>query len=135
MREPTALRNHLPVALALLLVGAGLVAIAYGAGLFTGGADLPLSTPAPTRQEERLIPTVPPHGTVVVRTWAPAATASPVPAASASPTLAGSASPAASTEASPTMMATRQSGGGIYTPRQRMGFVAPMRDAERYEVA
>ena len=119
MPDRIARSRYLQIALALLLVGAGLVAIAYGLGLFQRGADSPPGAPLSSGPEERLIPTLPVHGTVVVSTWAPTASASPARIASASP---------AST-------AAHQPEAGLFSPRQRMGFVAPMRDVERYDVA
>ena len=119
MPDPIAYRNHLRVALALLLIGAGMVALAYGAGLFQGGADLPPSATPSSRPEERLIPTLPVRGTVVVSTWPP------LVAATSAPTALASSTPAA----------THQPEAGMLTPRQRIGFVAPMRDVERYDVA
>jgi hypothetical protein len=106
-----ACSRRLRIALVLLLVGAGLVAIVYGIGLFQGGADSPVGAALPGGPEERLIPTRSPQGTAASSTRA-------------LPTLA----PSGST-------ATRSAEPGLYSPRQRMGFVSPMRDVERYEVA
>ena len=157
MPETIVHKSHLRVALAVLLIGAGLVAVAYGAGLFKGSEDLPPNTPLPTKVVERLIPTLPPPGTIVVSPWVPAtleatapvALASPAPVASVSPTDEGSPAATVSATATPevlasraptmvpsiTKAATQEPAGNIYSPRQRMGFVAPLRDAERYDVA
>jgi hypothetical protein len=96
-------RSILQLALAVLLVGAGLAALAYGLGLFS------LEPEAPGQPVERLIPTA----------AAPGATAD-------SPS-------AAPTPPAPTV--TRVAEPGLFSPRQRMGFVAPLRDVERYDVA
>ena len=157
MPEITVHRSHLRVALALLLIGVGLVAVAYGAGLFQGSEDLPPNTPLPTTVVERLIPTLPPPGTIVVSPWvpptleatAPVAPASPAqtavappatlhsPAATAAtpPAPAVSASRAATVAPSASLTVTRELPGNMYAPRQRLGFVAPLRDVERYDVA
>lgn len=111
MPDRIARSCQLRIALALLLVGAGLVAIAYGVGLFQGGADSPAGAAPYGGPEERLIPTRSPHGTVA------------------------SATRALPTVAPPGSTATRSAGPGLFSPRQRMGFVAPMRDVERYDVA
>lgn len=111
MPDRNARSRYLRIALALLLVGAGLVAIAYGVGLFQPGAYSAPGPPLASRPEERLIPTQRAHDTVAVPTWLP-------------PTL-----------APPGLTATRAPEQGLFSPRQRMGFVAPMRDAERYDVA
>lgn len=162
MPETIVHRNHLRFALALLLIGAGLVAVAYGAGLFRESEDLlpntPLPTPLPTKVVERLIPTLPPPGTIVVSPWVsvtveetapvvlaspsqiasatvPVATVAPAITASVPPTLVVSASRAPTDMPSATTAATREPQGSLYSPRERLGFVAPMRDVERYDVA
>ncbi len=102
MSHRTAWTRALRIALALLLVGAGLMAVAHGLGLFTGGG-VPTSRPA-----ERLIPTAAAPGTAGAASW---------------------------TLAVPSVEEDRELPGGLYTPRQRIGIVAPMRDIGRYEVA
>jgi hypothetical protein len=126
MPDRIARRRHFRFALALFLVGAGLVAIAIGIGLFQGDDDLRPFAPPPTKPEERLIPTLPVHGAAVVSTWDPTGPASPGPTNPTSPVPTGWASPAET--------ATPHPEGGLYSPRQRIGFVAPMGDVERYDV-
>jgi len=111
MTDRIARSSHLRIVLALLLVGAGLVAIAYGVGLFHREADSPGGAAPSSGLEERLIPTPPAHDTVAVSAWS-------------EPTL-----------APPILTATRSAEQGLFSPRQRIGFVAPMRDVERYDVA
>ena len=111
MTDRIARIRQLWITLALLLVGAGLVAIAYGVGLLQGGADSPPDALPSNGPEERLLPTLPVHETVASSTRVP-------------PTL-----------VPPGLTATRVPEEGLFSPRQRIGVVAPMRDVEQYDVA
>ncbi len=102
MPRVIARMRALRIALALLLVGVGLAAVAHGLGLFTG-RGVPTSVPV-----ERLIPTAAAPGTAGGTSWT-----LPVPADEED----------------------RELPVGLYTPRQRIGIVAPMRDIDRYDVA
>jgi len=102
MPQRIARTRVLRIAFALLLVGAGLVAVARGLGLFTGGS---VHTNGPV---ERLIPTAAAPGTAGGASW---------------------------TLPVPEVEADRELPAGLYTPQQRIGIVAPMRDIDRYDVA
>ncbi len=102
MPHGSARIRALRIALALLLVGAGLVAVAHGLGLFAGGGahtDVPV---------ERLIPTAAAPGSAGSGSW---------------------------TLPVPEVEEGRELPAGLYTARQRIGIVAPMRDIDRYDVA
>ena len=91
--------------LALLSVAAGLIFVAHGMGLFQReGAS------SPSVPEERLVPTAAP-GRVAASSWL-------------TETFVPSLLPSANIDL----------GDVLYAPRDRIGFVAPMRDVERYDV-
>jgi hypothetical protein len=140
---------------AWLLIGAGLLAVAQGAGLFRGKPATPTATalpptatplpPSPT--SEPLIPsrTPPPSPVAAVSPSAepatPAATASRTPAATASqtptaalPTQAPTWTPSP-TQVAPTETRVPPPPSQLYAPRQRVGVVAPQSDVARYDVA
>ena len=135
MPDQIGRRSHLWIALALLLVGAGLVAIGYGVGLFQGGAEPPPEPPPAATPEERLLPTLTVQGTSVVPSRDPTASASPLPTAAESPTSTAPSPVAPSVTVPSVPTATQQLQPGLFSPRQRIGFVAPMRDVARYDVA
>ena len=91
--------------LAILFVAAGLTLVAYGMGLFQREA-----ASSPGVPEERLVPTAA-SGTAVASSWLTETVPSHFPSA------------------------RTDSEGGLYAPRDRIGFVAPMQDVERYDVA
>ena len=96
--------RYLRPVLAILFVAAGLTLVAYGMGLFQREA-----ASSPGVSEERLTPTAA-SGIAAVSSWLTATVPSHSPSARI------------------------DSGGGLYAPRDRIGFVAPMRDVERYDV-
>lgn len=141
------------IVVAVILLGAGLAAIARGVGLL-GGQAAPASTPTAVitlagSPVERLIPTATPSAVEAVSAWP--STGAPLLGTSTpegntdefhSPT------PSAGTETVATQLpntvslptegvrATSVPGGGLlYTPRERIGFVAPLQDVERYDTA
>jgi hypothetical protein len=146
-------------ALAVLLIGGGLLAILQGLGVFQATVPQPTATPSPTRAAERLVPTPTSLGSIAVssapaptKTWtsvrepletlAPKApTSSLFPTASSSPqgptvwrsTSTPSATPKLASNPRPSE--TPASRPGLFSPRQRVGLVAPQADIERYDAA
>lgn len=146
--------------LAVLLIGGGLLAIVQGLGVFQTTDPQPTATPAPTRQEERLVPTATTSPSTAVspsplptETWTPApgpsetprstvATWSLIPSPSPSPTQSPTVSTPTNTPSVPVVLtpnpgpsATPAKGPGLLSPRQRVGLVAPQADMQNYGTA
>jgi hypothetical protein len=139
--------------LALLLIAAGILAIAQGLGLFRAVSRLVATTPEPTRVEERLIPTPTEAGKVTTTptpwpTWTrevasrpsdtplpPTSSASAVPShTSASPGPPDPKPTRATATGIPSPVPSRRAGQDLFSPRQRAGVVAPMYDIEEYDL-
>jgi hypothetical protein len=151
-------RHGTVLAVGLLLIVAGLLAVARGLILIRAGTGLQPATSLPTRMEERLIPTAISRKEITVAPSRLPTDADPdvVPVSETSPAS------TASVELMPTRVPTRGEPGHaltvavtgmptanptplpapiravepcLFTPGQRIGFVAPMADVGRYDAA
>jgi hypothetical protein len=159
-KKAPATGRRLAAVVALLLIGAGLLAVAQGTRLFWGQAPQATATPTPTLAE-RLIPTatavVPPTEIETVKATADVTPYTPLPAspaitptslmstptAQATPTLAPATAMPTPPPVTTTMplTVTRSAPGPTPPPasqmfslRQRIGFAAPWSDVDRYDV-
>ena len=138
----------------LVLIGFGVFAVARGLSLFWTGPGLPAYTPSPSRLEERLIPTMTARAEATASPsvlpaekdpTAPSASATPVPTplptggmATQTPSPTTAVPRTSTPEVRPIPGSTAQPAPtqtempGLYSPRQRIGFVAPLADVEQY---
>ena len=139
-------RHGIVLAVSLFLIMAGLLVMARGLIMFRAGAGPRTATPWPTRMEERLIPTAVIHEKVTV---APSVSSKPLAPTQAvgttltgeptqgvpghTPTMAVTAAPPANSTPSPAP--TQAVVPGLFSPGQRIGFVAPLADVGRYDAA
>jgi len=151
-------RHGTVFAVGLFLIVAGLLVVARGLILFRAGAGPQPATPWPTRMEERLIPTAisREEGTVapsrlLTETDSAALPVSDTPLAPTAsvglmstrvptrgvpghtPSVAVTAAPTANSTLLPAP--TQEVVPGLFTPGQRIGFVAPMADVGQYDAA